>query len=133
MLLDDIFPVPSPVQSSNVWPGATNQSTNALRKALKENNEKWHIFFNDDHFHKCVRVLTRRTGSSNAIDSHTAHHVITLWALGGTGPVIEAAYKSTASYQRPIRPPEPITSQNFNDHVGDERYHRMACDSAIHA
>ena len=55
--LDKIFPVPSPAPSPQApgrFPGITPTSTAALRRVLKENHVKWHIFFNDKRFHKCV-------------------------------------------------------------------------------
>ena len=56
--LDVLFPVPSPAapspQAPGRLPGVTPESTAALRRTLKENHTKWHIFFNDKRFHKSV-------------------------------------------------------------------------------
>jgi Questin oxidase-like len=106
--LDILFPSPSPPPSKlspSILPGNNLQSTSALQRCLRENHEKFHIFFNDQGFH-----------------NHTIHHLLTIWALGGTGPVIEAAYDVNASYQRLASDsPEAITSENLYDHLGDEK------------
>ena len=53
------------------------------------------------------------------------------WADEASAPLIEAAYDLNAIYQRPvISPPELVTAENFNDHVGDERY--VSRPSSIH-
>jgi hypothetical protein len=52
------LPQPPPSQQSpRTLPGITVQSTNALRVALKENNDRFHIFFNDKRFHKYVAAI----------------------------------------------------------------------------
>jgi hypothetical protein len=105
---DELFPAPSPAPSKlspAVWPGNSLESTTALQKCLKENHEKFHIFFNDRGFH-----------------NHTSHHLLAIWALGASAPLIEAAYKINAEYQRLATvSPEDITSDNFYDHLGDPK------------
>lgn len=104
--LDSLFPAPSPSPSKlspTVWPGNSQESTTVLQKCLKENHEKFHIFFNDQGFH-----------------NHTSHHLLAIWALGASGPVIEAAYKVNTDYQRLAEDsPGPITLDNLYDHLGD--------------
>jgi len=55
----DLFPAPSPPPSTispTVWPGVSPTSTAALQRVLKDNHQKWHIFFNDKGFHKYVAL-----------------------------------------------------------------------------
>jgi hypothetical protein len=55
--LDDIFPIPGPRVSSLAperWSGVTAASTAALIETVKADYEKFHVFFNDKHFHKFV-------------------------------------------------------------------------------
>jgi hypothetical protein len=40
--------VPAPVRQA----GWTDESTQEVRELLKDNHRRWHIFFNDLHFHK---------------------------------------------------------------------------------
>ena len=57
--LDSLFPTPPPLPPSDVaptrLPGWSSDSTEAVLELLKDNHKKWHIFFNDKKFHKCVR------------------------------------------------------------------------------
>lgn len=106
---DFLFPNPSSPPSTLSpyhWPGVSPESTQALRDVLKDNHERWHIFFNDKGFH-----------------NHTAHRALAIWALGADGAVIRAAYQHDSKEQRPaFRSPKPITTDNFEDHLGDEKY-----------
>ena len=57
--LDALFPAPPNKHSlfpsvPGQLPGQTKESTDALLRLLKENHDRWHIFFNDKGFHKCV-------------------------------------------------------------------------------
>ena len=54
--LNALFPVPSPPPflCPPRFPGITLEATNMLLEVLKENHERWHIFFNEKKFHKCV-------------------------------------------------------------------------------
>jgi hypothetical protein len=48
--------------------------------------------------------------------------MLTLWALGADADLIQSTYDAIASYQKPrVQPPEPITVDNFSDHLGDEK------------
>ena len=52
----EIFTPPSTVPvaplSPRVWAGITPSSTKALVEILKDNHDRWTIFFNDKGFHK---------------------------------------------------------------------------------
>lgn len=54
----ELFPLPSfvpPLTNIPVprtWPGITTASTAAVQALLKENHEKYHVFFNERGFHK---------------------------------------------------------------------------------
>ncbi|KAL6302568.1 hypothetical protein BKA93DRAFT_827272 [Sparassis latifolia] len=108
--LDALFPAPYPPPSPlspGRWPGITQDSTLALGRLLKENHEKWHIFFNDMHFH-----------------NHTSHHLLAIYYLGASPDLLDAAYQTHVSRMRPARKsPDPITSKNFHQHLGDENFY----------
>ncbi|OBZ72838.1 Oxidoreductase AflY [Grifola frondosa] len=108
--LNALFPLPSPPPSTQApgrLPGITHESSLELVKNLKENNRKWHIFFNDRGFH-----------------NHTSHHLLAMYQLGASGPLLDAAYKIHASYMRPaFASPEPVTTENFHLHLGDEKFY----------
>ncbi|KAK0488034.1 hypothetical protein EDD18DRAFT_1321626 [Armillaria luteobubalina] len=105
----ELFPAPSSVASSLTpvfLPGADADSTLAMQSVLRDNHDKWHIFFNDREFH-----------------NHIAHHVLAIWTLGASKEIIEAVYRESVPAQKPaIKPPGPISSVNFNAHLGDGRY-----------
>ena len=53
----ELFPTPSHLHKGEllpprVWPGHTPASIATLRQILKDNHEKWHIYFNTRGFHK---------------------------------------------------------------------------------
>jgi hypothetical protein len=51
--------------------------------------------------------------------SHAAHHVLAIYALGASAPVIDAAYQTHVVYQRPAVPsPAAITAETFHAHLG---------------
>ncbi|KAF8999014.1 hypothetical protein BDZ89DRAFT_1105585 [Hymenopellis radicata] len=107
----ELFPTPSQAPSIHApsrLPGADDASTKALIHVLKDNHEKWHIFFNNvSRFH-----------------NHVAHHVLAIWALGANKDLIEAAYTFDIPFQKPVlEPTERITDVNFKDHLGDDSYH----------
>lgn len=59
--IDSLFPTPSPppsLSSPARWPGVTPQTLQVLKKVLKDNHEKWHIYFNDHGYHKYVFCLS---------------------------------------------------------------------------
>ncbi|TFK38464.1 hypothetical protein BDQ12DRAFT_605867 [Crucibulum laeve] len=108
--LDALFPSPSapPSRLSPAhWPGVNLHSAASLQKVLKDNHEKWHVFFNDKQFH-----------------NHAAHRALALWALGSDGGVIEAGYEKDISYEKPaFESPEAITEDNFSKHLGNEKFY----------
>ncbi|KAK0475757.1 hypothetical protein IW261DRAFT_1492712 [Armillaria novae-zelandiae] len=105
----ELFPAPSSAASSLTpvfLPGADADSTLAMQRVLRDNHDKWHIFFNDRGFH-----------------NHIAHHVLAIWTLGASREIIEAVYRENTPAQKPaIKPPGPISSANFNAHLGDGKY-----------
>ena len=137
---DKFFPVPShdgsakgnPLLPHN-RPGATPASTVVLRKILTDNHHKWHIFFNDKGFHKCVPWIRLPVIiHSISLPSHIVHAVLSLWCLGADGKILEASYERQSSYQRPQFPsPNPITHQTWKNHLGDERCVRSLYTSSL--
>ncbi|KAG1773707.1 hypothetical protein EV702DRAFT_1243059 [Suillus placidus] len=105
-----LFPAPSPPLTAlcpQRWPGCNLESLTAMRHALIDNYTRYHIFWNDIKFH-----------------NHVTHRALAIYALGGSGPVIEAFYKKDIKVQRAaFVSPHPITAQNFVDHLGDENYY----------
>ncbi|KAF9525664.1 hypothetical protein CPB83DRAFT_859144 [Crepidotus variabilis] len=92
----------TPVHSAGVSP----QSTEALEEVLKDNHVKWHIFFNEARFH-----------------NHAPHRSLAAWALGASAEDIKNGYKKDCQYEKPaFKSPGSITWENFNDHLGDDRY-----------
>ena len=61
--LKGLFPTPLTFAPSPVLPPPTRhagwspESTEAVLTNLKENHTRWHIFFNEKHFHKCVYIF----------------------------------------------------------------------------
>jgi hypothetical protein len=97
--------------------GSTPDSLKLLLDSLEDNHEKWHVYFHEMGYH-----------------NHIAHHLITLYALGAPASIIKKAYSLESSWQRPIslglKSPEiePITENNFFEHLGDERYFKAYVD-----
>lgn len=55
--LDRLYPIPAHAPSAQAprrFPGVTPESTATLLETLRDNHVKWHIFFNEKHFHKLV-------------------------------------------------------------------------------
>ncbi|EJD01363.1 uncharacterized protein FOMMEDRAFT_111131 [Fomitiporia mediterranea MF3/22] len=110
--LDALFPLPTPPTvvgyAPTHFPGFTSDSAKSLVKLLKENHERFHIFFNEKNFH-----------------NHLTHHLYAIYTLGSPPKVLEAAFESHAVYQREaIEPPNEITESNWIEHFDDERYFR---------
>lgn len=117
-VLARLFPTPSfppsvlaPARLPNAGPGPTA----ALLKTLKDNHERSHVFFNYYSFH-----------------NHAAHHLLAIWALGASGPLITAAYEDTHldhmrdAFQAPDH--VVISDDNFHDYLGDENYYNAYLD-----
>jgi hypothetical protein len=66
-------------------PAITLESTQTATSLLQKNHDLFDIFFNNLGFH-----------------NHTAHHVLTAWALGARDPQLRRAYMDSAQIQRPI-------------------------------
>jgi hypothetical protein len=62
----------------------SHESTERANELLQKNHENFHIFFNDRGFH-----------------NHTAHYLLTAWAIGATPPQLQSAYDRHTDYQRP--------------------------------
>ncbi|KAG2121595.1 hypothetical protein DEU56DRAFT_918116 [Suillus clintonianus] len=101
----------APARLPNAGPGPTA----ALLKTLKDNHERSHVVFNDYSF-----------------INHAAHHLLAIWALGASGPLITAAYEDTHldhmrdAFQAPDR--VVISDDNFHDYLGDENYYNAYLD-----
>ncbi|KAG7087842.1 hypothetical protein E1B28_013780 [Marasmius oreades] len=106
----ELWPKPSPPPSSispSRLPGSTYESTKALLEVLKLNHERWHVFYDDNGRH-----------------NHISHHVLAVWAMGAHKDIISMGYKKNEHMMKPRRSsPEPITQENFNDHLGDHSYY----------
>ncbi|KAJ4480913.1 hypothetical protein J3R30DRAFT_3656651 [Lentinula aciculospora] len=106
----ELFPEPSLLAPSK-WPprlpGINSKTTATLLEILKENHEKWDIFFDDDGRH-----------------NHITHQLPAIWAFGAHQDLLRGSYNKNLSLQRP-KPEtiQPITSSNFNDHLGDKTYY----------
>ncbi|KAL4076500.1 hypothetical protein V8B97DRAFT_2021880 [Scleroderma yunnanense] len=73
------------------FPGADPESTNTPIRIIIHNHISWHILFSYKQFHKIVPES----------HGHTAHHLLCLWTMGASGPVMDAAYATHYEYQRP--------------------------------
>ncbi|KAG8701174.1 hypothetical protein FRC08_004241 [Ceratobasidium sp. 394] len=112
-LLDKLFPAPS-FASAFTSPfaptpnaGITPESTAALQRLLKENHQRFHVFFNDRRFH-----------------NHLSHHLFAAYGIGAPPSVLQAAFDEHASYQRPAyKSPEKVTSENWTKFLGNEDYY----------
>lgn len=61
-MLDSLFPTPTepPSRTSPArWAGITPNSVGVLKKVLKDNYQRWHIFFNDLGYEKCIYLSQR--------------------------------------------------------------------------
>ncbi|THG97402.1 hypothetical protein EW026_g4588 [Hermanssonia centrifuga] len=110
--LNLLFPTPAPPPRSTVSPirhsGWSADSTQALLTALKENHQRWHIFFNDQKFH-----------------NHASHHLLAIYALGASAETLNAAYETHVVYQRPsFKSPGAIDKSNWKDHLGKDEYYQ---------
>ncbi|KAG1748197.1 hypothetical protein EDB19DRAFT_1905251 [Suillus lakei] len=114
-VLAHLFPTPAPPPSvlaparlPNNGPG----STSALLKTLKDNHERNHVSFNDYSF-----------------VNHAAHHLLAIWALGASGPLIAAAYEDT--HLDHMRECLPSTRPNYNAYLDYFRNVVLASDATI--
>ncbi|KAF9261894.1 hypothetical protein L218DRAFT_868820 [Marasmius fiardii PR-910] len=105
-----LFPSPLPSRLPgfpSVLPGITPESTETVRAVLHDDYLKYHVFFNERGFH-----------------NHIPHHVLAAWALGADKEVIQSIYDHDITFQKPaFESPEPITRDNYNEHLGDEKFY----------
>lgn len=140
--LNGLFPapaanLPTPVVKAPIrHAGLSPESTEAVLVNLKENHQRWHIFFNEKHFHKYVLMGALVINCTNIICSHAAHHLLAIYAMGGNAELLNAVYRSHETYQKPAFPPPDeeemkriqaarkavIDESNWKEHLGDERY-----------
>ncbi|KAF9230922.1 hypothetical protein BU15DRAFT_83025 [Melanogaster broomeanus] len=109
--LDALFPVPSlppsPL-SPQRFPGSSLESVAALQHVLKDNHNRYHIFFNYVRFH-----------------DHAGYRALAIYALGGSASLIKNYYEQDGKNQRPaVKSPGPITEENFVEHLGDENFYQ---------
>ncbi|KIO26252.1 hypothetical protein M407DRAFT_24468 [Tulasnella calospora MUT 4182] len=103
---------PSPEQKTDkltpkLWPGVSSESESELASLLRLDNEKHHIFLNDQGFH-----------------NHLTHHLFAAYAMGCSPEVLSAAYKLHADYQRPaFQSPGEITERNWTEYLGNKDYY----------
>ncbi|KAK1222336.1 hypothetical protein PQX77_014814 [Marasmius sp. AFHP31] len=110
----DLFPAPSKALQASlngaspvIFPGVTLEGTETLKSILRENHEKYHVFFND------LRLV-----------NHLGHRALAIWALGAGKDVIQKTFDDDSKIQRPRgTTPAPITRDNFNEHLGDPKYY----------
>ncbi|KAI9019194.1 hypothetical protein CLU79DRAFT_759030 [Phycomyces nitens] len=93
----------APNSYSFVVPGTTTKSAALTENLLVENNKNHSLFFNERGFH-----------------NHTAHHILSLFALGASGKRIEGTYDLMSKTQRPYQPSSgSVTHENFESKLGD--------------
>ncbi|KAF9261453.1 hypothetical protein L218DRAFT_1078669 [Marasmius fiardii PR-910] len=107
-----LFPTPSVLPASRIsprpLPGISLDSTETLKVLLQDDYHKHHVFLNDQGFH-----------------NHIIHHLLACWTLGTPRNVLQRIYEFDSSFQKAaIDPPEPITVNNFKEHLGDERFYQ---------
>ncbi|KAI0051279.1 hypothetical protein FA95DRAFT_310766 [Auriscalpium vulgare] len=103
--IDELYPVPA-TKGTLPLPGPTRASADVLIAKLKHNYKHHHIFFNAQNFH-----------------NHATHHLFAVYALGAPPELLEEVYE-THSYQKPVVvSPEPITDNNFTQHLGDSAFY----------
>lgn len=122
-----LFPAPSVFRSKlspSLWAGVTPDSTKTLQRVLQDNHNKWHVYFNEEGFHKYVldSLMSRSNFNNTSPCSHASHHALATWALGANAQLIQAAYESNEQREG-FKSPEPITKDNFYAHLGDDKYY----------
>lgn len=83
------------------------ESAEKVSELLQENHEKHHVYNTDLGFH-----------------NHTAHHLLTLYALGSPPELLEKHYRRNSLNQRPRKLPEgPPDAGHRSDHCKYGTYH----------
>lgn len=104
-ILDKLYALPL-LKGTFSLSGSTDESAKKLLEKLRDNYVKWHAHFDSRGFH-----------------NHLTHHLIAIYGLGASAPLIEAA-NETHMYQKPaFASPGPITEENFIEHIGDLNYY----------
>lgn len=82
----------------------TEESAQTTSQLLKENNEKYHIFFTiEDHMGVCFWFHLADRAYTNVqvyLHNHIAHHDLTLWALGANPDVLRSQHERNTRYMR---------------------------------
>lgn len=108
MLQTDTFVI-DPVQTPGLVHAAklTEESARTTEELLKENNEKYHIFFTvEDHMGVSLPIPTSQSDQPSSrrpqvyLHNHIAHHDLTLWALGASPEVLRSQHDRNARYMR---------------------------------
>ena len=123
-ILDKLYALPL-LKGTFSLSGSTDESAKKLLEKLRDNYVKWHAHFDSRGFHKygsLGRFPCHLSGSLTtfvSFHSHLTHHLIAIYGLGASAPLIEAA-NETHMYQKPaFASPGPITEENFIEHIGD--------------
>jgi hypothetical protein len=112
-------------------PGASAASTKKLVEKLQQNFLENNAFFAGVIFHKYARLRTNFDYIAYDVDSHVMDHMLSLYSMGGTAEAIEEVYVSH-DYEDPVtHSPEPITDENFAQHLGDAKYDHLLIVSFI--
>ncbi|KAF8550708.1 hypothetical protein OG21DRAFT_1499617 [Imleria badia] len=113
-LFPGVKPPPSLLAPGRV-PNSGPEATAALLKALRDNHERSHVFFNEFSFH-----------------NHSVHHLLAIYALGAPGPIINAAYENTHLDHMRVAFVAPekvtITDDNFTEYLGNDHYYNAYLD-----
>ncbi|KAJ6155460.1 HypA-like protein, partial [Penicillium chermesinum] len=80
--------------------GISESSARAASEVLQDDLETHHIFFNDSGFH-----------------DHIVHHILTIYALGGSPDDIRAAYNNNKTYQLPAMATNSLLVQDLSDNA----------------
>ena len=123
-ILDKLYTLPL-LKGTFSLSGSTDESAKKLLEKLRDNYVKWHPHFDSRGFHKYGSLSIFPCWLSGSLTifvsfySHLTHHLIAIYGLGASTPLIEAA-NETHMYQKPaFASPSPITEENFIEHIGD--------------
>ncbi|KAF9235890.1 hypothetical protein BU15DRAFT_64441 [Melanogaster broomeanus] len=103
--LDNLFPVPSlppSLLSPQRFPGSSPESVAALQHVLKDNHNRYHIYFNYKQFHKCVFTPPPVVDDVDRLISHVTHRALAIYALGGSASLIKDYYEQDANPQNMV-------------------------------
>ncbi|KAK2763068.1 hypothetical protein FQN54_009701 [Arachnomyces sp. PD_36] len=92
--------------------GVRADSAETASKAMQENLNKFHIYFNDQGFH-----------------NHIVHYVLTRYALGASPESIQNIFDQVSVYQRPVNPADEdvvrtmADREKFKGYLEDEKHY----------